>query len=166
VLSVLVENRSGVLSRVANLFSRRGYNIVSLAVAPTQDEQFSRITVVVDVESAPLEQIVKQLDKLVNVVDISELDPRYSVERELMLATVAAPPEMRGQVVELVQIFEGRILAVTHEELTVSLEGHPSKVDDFEEMLRSFGIRDLQRTGRVALPRLSRTPPESAVAAG
>lgn len=166
VLSVLVENRSGVLSRVANLFSRRGYNIVSLAVAPTQDEQFSRITVVVDVESAPLEQIVKQLDKLVNVVDISELDPRHSVERELMLATVAAPPEMRGQVVELVQIFEGRILAVTHEELTVSLEGHPSKVDDFEEMLRSFGIRDLQRTGRVALPRLSRTPPESAVAAG
>lgn len=154
VLSVLVENRSGVLSRVANLFARRGYNIVSLAVAPTEDEAFSRITVVVDVESAPLEQIVKQLDKLVNVVGISELDPRRSVERELMLATVDAEPEARGRVVELVQIFEARILAVGHAEMTVSLEGHPSKVDDFEEMLRTFGIRELQRTGRVALARL------------
>lgn len=154
VLSVLVENRSGVLARVANLFSRRGYNIVSLAVAPTEDELFSRITVVVDVESAPLEQIVKQLDKLVNVVEISELDPRWSVERELLLATVRATPDQRGQVVELTQIFEGRILAVTHTELTLSLEGHPTKVDDFEEMLRPFGIVELQRTGRVALPRL------------
>ncbi|NLV57106.1 MAG: acetolactate synthase small subunit [Acidimicrobiales bacterium] len=154
VLSVLVENRSGVLSRVANLFARRGFNIVSLAVAPTEDDAFSRITIVVDVESAPLEQIVKQLNKLVNVVEISELDPRRSVERELMLATVEATPEERGRVVELVQIFEGRILAVTHTEITVSLEGHPSKVDDFEEMLRVYGIRDLQRTGRVALPRL------------
>ena len=155
VLSVLVENRSGVLSRVANLFARRGYNIVSLAVAPTEDDGFSRITVVVDVESAPLEQIVKQLDKLINVIEISELDPRWSVERELLLATVAATPDQRGQVVELAQIFEGRILAVTHDELTVSLEGHPTKVDDFEEMLRPFGIREIQRTGRVALPRLS-----------
>jgi acetolactate synthase-1/3 small subunit len=154
VLSVLVENRSGVLSRVANLFARRGYNIVSLAVAPTDDPEFSRITIVVDVESAPLEQIVKQLDKLINVLEISELDPRRSVERELLLATVATPPETRGQVVELVQIFEGRILAVTQEELTLSLEGHPTKVDDFEAMLRSFAIRDIQRTGRVALPRL------------
>lgn len=154
VLSVLVENRSGVLSRVANLFARRGYNIVSLAVAPTEDQAFSRITVVVDVESAPLEQIVKQLDKLINVVEISELDPRWSVERELLLASISARPEVRGQVVELVQIFEGRILAVTHDELTVSLEGHPTKVDDFEEMIRPFGIIDIQRTGRVALPRL------------
>lgn len=159
VLSVLVENRSGVLARVANLFSRRAYNIVSLAVAPTEDQSLSRITVVVDVESAPLEQIVKQLDKLVNVVEITELDPRHSVERELLLASISAPPDARGQVVELVQIFEGRILAVTQEELTVSLEGHPTKVDDFEEMLRPFGIREIQRTGRVALPRLDRDRP-------
>jgi len=162
VLSVLVENRSGVLSRVANLFARRGYNIVSLAVAPTEDGAFSRITVVVDVESAPLEQIVKQLDKLVNVIEISELDPRWSVERELLLVTVSATPDVRGQVVELAQIFEGRILAVTHDELTLSLEGHPTKVDDFEEMLRPFGIRELQRTGRVALPRLGARPAASA----
>ena len=95
-LSVLVENKAGVLARVANLFARRGYNIFSLAVAPTDDERFSRITIVVDVESAPLEQIIKQLDKLVNVVKISELDPAHSVERELLLATVAAAPGRRG----------------------------------------------------------------------
>ncbi len=158
-LSVLVENKAGVLSRVANLFSRRGYNIFSLAVAPTDDERFSRITIVVDVESSPLEQIVKQLNKLVNVVKISELDPRRSVERELLLATVAAGPAGRGQVVELVQIFEGRILAVSLAQLTVSLEGHPSKIDDFEELLRPFGIVELQRTGRVALPKLEREAP-------
>lgn len=155
-LSVLVENKAGVLSRVANLFSRRGYNIYSLAVAPTDDERFSRITIVVDVESSPLEQIVKQLDKLVNVVEISELDPRHSVERELLLATVEAGPTDRGQVVELTQIFEGRIVAVSSSHLTVSLEGTPAKVDDFEEMLSAFGIVELQRTGRVALPKLQR----------
>jgi acetolactate synthase-1/3 small subunit len=155
-LSVLVENKSGVLSRVANLFARRGYNIFSLAVAPTDDERFSRITIVVDVESSPLEQIVKQLDKLVNVVQISELDPRTSVERELLLATVEAGPTDRAQVVELCRIFEGRILAVNQSRLTLSLEGHPSKVDDFEELLADFGIVELQRTGRVALPKLER----------
>src|SRR5436189_5122460 len=103
-LSVLVENKSGVLSRVANLFARRGYNIFSLAVAPTDDERFSRITVVVDVESAPLEQITKQLFKLINVVKISELDPADSVVRELMLCTVKAEGGTRGQVIELVQV--------------------------------------------------------------
>jgi acetolactate synthase-1/3 small subunit len=155
-LSVLVENKAGVLARVANLFSRRAYNIYSLAVAPTDDERFSRITVVVDVESAPLEQVVKQLDKLVNVVSISELDPRDSVERELLLATVGADPADRGQVIELVQVFDGRIVAVSRTQLTVSLEGPPAKVDDFEELLAGFGIVELQRTGRVALPKLER----------
>ena len=155
-LSVLVENKAGVLSRVANLFSRRGYNIFSLAVAPTDDDRFSRITIVVDVESSPLEQIVKQLDKLVNVVEISELDPRVSVERELLLATIESGPDTRGQVIELTQIFEGRILAVNQTRLTVSLEGHPSKVDDFEELISAFGIVELQRSGRVALPKLER----------
>ena len=157
-LSVLVENRAGVLARVANLFSRRGYNIFSLAVAPTDDERFSRITIVVDVESSPLEQITKQLFKLVNVVKISELDPSESVERELLLCTVRAEAEVRSQVVELVQIFEGRILGVGHDELTVSLDGAPAKIDDFEELLRAYGIVELQRTGRVALPKLERGP--------
>ena len=155
-LSVLVENKAGVLARVVNLFSRRAYNIYSLAVAPTDDERFSRLTVVVDVETAPLEQIVKQLHKLVNVVKIVEHDPRYSVERELLIATVKVAVADRHQVAELTRIFEGRILAVSHDALTVSLEGHPNKIDDFEELLRPFGIAELQRTGRVALAQLER----------
>jgi len=156
ILSVLVTNQAGVLARVAGLFARRGFNIFSLAVAPTEDDQFSRITIVVDVESTPLEQIVKQLFKLIDVVKISELDPRSSVERELLLATVRAEATSRGQVLELVTIFEGKIIAVGSDALTVSLEGHPSKLDDFEELLRGYGIVELQRTGRVALPKLDR----------
>ena len=157
-LSVLVENRAGVLARVAGLFARRAYNIHSLAVAPTDDERFSRITIVVDVESNTVEQITKQLFKLIHVVKISELHPAESVERELMIATVKAPADTRGQVLELVQVFEGRILGVGHDELTISLDGHPTKIDDFEELLRPYGIVELQRTGRVALPKLERTP--------
>ena len=156
ILSVLVQNRPGVLARVAGLFARRGFNIFSLAVAPAEDEGMSRITIVVDVESTPLEQITKQLFKLIEVVKISELDPRRSVERELLLATVRATPEDRGQVVELATIFEAKILAVGVEALTVSLEGHPDKLDDFEELLGGYGIVELQRTGRVALPKLDR----------
>ena len=157
VLSVLVENRAGVLARVSSLFARRGYNIYSLAVAPTDDDRFSRITVVVGVESAPLEQIVKQLNKLVNVIKISELDPRDSVERELMLVTVRSPGDVRGQIIELVGVFEGRIIDVGHDELTISLDEHPERLDDLEELLRPYGIIDLQRTGRVALPKLERS---------
>jgi acetolactate synthase I/III small subunit len=158
-LVVLVENKAGVLARVSSLFARRGYNIYSLAVAPTEDERFSRITIVVDVESSPLEQISKQLYKLVNVVKISELDPRDSVERELMLATVRADAIGRGQVIELVNLFDGRIVDVGHDELTISLDGEPSRLDDLEDLLRPFGIVELQRTGRVALPKLERTAP-------
>ena len=156
ILSVLVQNRPGVLARVSSLFARRGYNIFSLAVAPTEDDNLSRITIAVDVESAPLEQIVKQLFKLVDVVKISDLDPRRSVERELMMATVRVSADQRGQVIEITNIFEGKILAVGPEAITVSLEGHPDKIDDFEELLRGYGIVELQRTGRVALPKLDR----------
>ena len=158
-LTVLVENKSGVLARVAGLFSRRGYNIESLAVAPTDDERFSRITIVVDAESAPIEQITKQLFKLVSVVKISELEPAAAVERELLLATVRADATSRSQVIELVGVFEGKIIDVGSEALTVMLAGQPSKLDDFEDLLRAFGIADLQRTGRVALPRLERNTP-------
>jgi len=157
VLSVLVENRAGVLARVSSLFARRGYNIYSLAVAPSDDDRFSRITVVVDVESAPLEQIVKQLNKLINVIKISELDPRDSVERELMLVTVKAPGDLRGEIIELVGVFEGRIIDVGRQELTISLDEHPERLDDLEELLRPYGIIDIQRTGRVALSKLERS---------
>jgi acetolactate synthase-1/3 small subunit len=156
ILSVLVQNRPGVLARVAGLFARRDFNIFSLAVAPAEEDGFSRITIVVDVESTPLEQITKQLFKLIEVVKISELDPRRSVERELLLATVRVAPDVRGQVVELVNIFEGKILAVGVDAITVSLDGHPDKLDDFEELLSGYGLVELQRTGRVALPKLDR----------
>jgi acetolactate synthase-1/3 small subunit len=159
IVAVLVENKAGVLARVAGLFARRGFNIFSLAVAPTDDERFSRITIVVDVESAPLEQVTKQLFKLINVVRIQELDPRDAVERELLITTVSAPPDKRGEVMELVQVFEGRILSVGHDALTVSLDGRPDKLDDFEELLRPYGIEELQRSGRIALPKLERSAP-------
>ena len=158
-LSVLVENRAGVLARVAGLFARRGYNIYSLAVAPTDDERLSRITIVVDVESTSLEQITKQLFKLINVVKISELGPDEAIERELMLLTVKAEPGTRGQVIELVQVFEGRIVDVGLDELTVMVAGSPSTLDGFEELMRAYGIVELQRTGRVALPCLERQAP-------
>ena len=158
-LSVTVENKAGVLSRVASLFARRGYNIYSLAVAPTDDEAFSRITIVVDVESAPLEQIVKQLFKLINVVKISELAPEESTERELLLATVQADSARRSDVIELVGIFEGTIVDVGHDQVTVMLAGAPSKIDDFEDLVRAYGIVELQRTGRVALPKLEKQAP-------
>jgi len=156
ILSVLVQNRPGVLARVASLFARRGYNIFSLAVAPAEEVGMSRITIVVDLDSAPLEQIVKQLFKLIDVIKISELDPRHSVERELLLATVRVQPSERGQVIELSNVFEGKILAVGGDALTLSLEGRPDKLDDFEELLGSYNITELQRTGRVALPKLTR----------
>lgn len=156
VLSVLVQNRPGVLARVAGLFARRGYNIFSLAVAPTDDVDYSRITIVVDISATPLEQIVKQLFKLIDVVRITELDPRKSVERELMLATVRIDGEQRGQVVELANIFEAKVLAVGNDAMSLSMDGTPEKLDDFEELLKGYGIVESQRTGRVALPKLER----------
>ncbi len=156
ILSVLVENKTGVLARVAQLFSRRGYNIFSLAVAPTDDDRFSRITVVVDVDTAPLEQITKQLHKLVNVIKISEIDPDDAIEYELLLATVAADAATRAQVIELVNLFEGRIVDVGSTKLTVMVTASPSQLDDFEALIVEYGLVELQRTGRVALQKLGK----------
>jgi acetolactate synthase I/III small subunit len=157
ILSVLVENKAGVLSRVAGLFTRRGFNIYSLAVAPTDaDERFSRITIVVDVESAPLEQVIMQLDKLINVVSIDELSPAQAVERELLLVTVAVGPTERSQVIQLVGVFGGEVVSVGTDRLTVMLAGRPEKIDDFEGLLAEYTVVELQRTGRVALPKLDR----------
>ncbi|WP_419846219.1 acetolactate synthase small subunit [Candidatus Poriferisocius sp.] len=159
-LVVRVENKAGVLARVAGLFARRGFNIESLAVAPTDDERFSRLTIVVGVDAAPMEQVVKQLDKLVNVVDIRELNPSASVERELMMVTVRADPDIRGQILDLVRIFQATVLNVGYDEIMVSLTGSPSRVDDFEDLLRPYGIVDVQRTGKVALPKLAKNAPD------
>jgi acetolactate synthase-1/3 small subunit len=158
-VTVVVENKFGVLARVSGLFARRGFNIFSLAVAPTDDERFSRITIVVDVEQTSVEQITKQLFKLVNVVKITELAPEASVERELLLATVRATGHNRREVIELVQVFEGRIADVGQDAVTVMLAGAPGQLDDFEDLMRPFGIAELQRTGRVALPKLERQAP-------
>ena len=127
-------------------------------MAPTDDERFSRLTIVVDVESSPLEQITKQLFKLIHVVKITELDPAESVERELMLLTVGAGAGQRSEVIELVNVFGGKIVDVGTLALTVALAGKPRNLDDFEELMRAFGIVELQRTGRVALPQLDRRP--------
>jgi acetolactate synthase I/III small subunit len=156
ILSVLVENKPAVLTRVTSLFSRRGFNIYSLAVSPTDDESLSRMTIVVDAESAPIEQVIRQLDKLINVVDIKELTEGKCVERELMLSTVRADVATRGQVTELAAIFEAKILDVGSDALTVMCAGTPDQLDAMEDLLRPFGITDLQRTGRIALPRIPR----------
>jgi acetolactate synthase-1/3 small subunit len=160
-LSVLVENKFGVLARVSGMFARRGYNIFSLAVAPTDDERFSRITIVVDAEQTSVEQMVKQLFKLINVVKVTELSPEESVERELLLVTVRADVTERGQVIELLQVLGGKIVDVGHETLTVMLADAPNKLDDFEDLIRPFGITELQRTGRVALPKLDKSAPRA-----
>lgn len=159
ILSVLVENKFGVLARVASLISRRGYNITSLAVAPTDDPRHSRITIVVDADNTPMDQIVKQLDKLINVLDIREFAPGEAVERELLLITVHAEPSKRAEIAELVNIFDAKIVNVGFDRLTVTLADPPEKLDDFEELLRPYGIVDVSRTGRVALAKLSREAP-------
>jgi acetolactate synthase I/III small subunit len=156
ILTVLVENKAGVLSRVAGLFSRRGFNIFSLAVSPTDDERFSRMTLVVDAESAPLEQVVKQLNKLINVIKITELASADGVERELMMVTVKATAEARSQVTELTAIFEARIVDVGFDALTIMVSGEPDRLDAFSDLVKPYGIVEIQRTGRIALPRLAR----------
>jgi acetolactate synthase-1/3 small subunit len=149
-----VENKPGVLARVAGLFSRRGFNIESLAVAPTDDDRFSRITFTVDVETAPLEQVVKQLNKLINVVEIRELAPNDSVSRELMLVTVSVDAGDRKELMELVEEWRAFVLMENSEQVMLSFSARTSRLDEFEECLRPFGIAEIQRTGRVALPAL------------
>ena len=150
-----VENKPGVLARVAGLFSRRGFNIESLAVAPTDEDHFSRITFTVDVESAPLEQVVKQLNKLINVVDIQELDPEGSISRELMLITVSADAAHRKELMELIDDWRAYVLNENSEQIMLSFSARPARLDEFEEKLRPFGIAEIQRTGRVALRSLA-----------
>lgn len=153
IVSVLVENKPGVLARVSGLFARRGFNIFSLAVAPTDDDSFSRITIVVDVESAPLEQIVKQLDKLINVIEIDELAPGDAVERELMIVTVSVTPESRPDLLTLAAEYSGIILDEGGDLITVSLGGTPASLDAFTAQMGS-AVVSYQRTGRIALPRI------------
>ena len=156
ILSVLVENKAGVLARIAGLFARRGFNIYSLAVAPAESHaRYSRVTIVVDAESAPLEQIVGQLDKLVNVVAITDLSPRDAVERELLLATLSVDNESRPTMLDTITRAGASIVDVGATSVTVMLAGTPGACDDLERALEDFTDVELHRTGRVALPRLS-----------
>jgi acetolactate synthase-1/3 small subunit len=152
-ISVLVEDRPGVLARIAGLFSRRGFNIDSLAVGPTEDPGRSRMTIVVDCADNPLEQVTKQLNKLVHVLKIVELEPQRAVERELVLVKVKADPAVRYQIVELAEMFRAKVVDVAPDALTIEATGSPAKVAAMLELLDPYGIRELVRTGRVALAR-------------
>lgn len=152
-VSVLVQDRPGVLARVAGLFARRGFNIHSLAVGNTEEPGLSRMTIVVDVQAKPLEQVEKQLHKLIDVLKVVELDPGASVERELALVKVRADAQTRPAVLEIAQIFRARVVDVSHHTLTLEVTGSPDKVEALAELLRPYGIVELVRTGRVALAR-------------
>ena len=157
ILSVLVQNRPGVLARVASLFARRGYNIFSLAVAPAEDEGMSRITIVVDVESTPLEQITKQLNKLVNVLKIVDLAPEASVQRELLLVKVKADQASRTAVLQMVELFRAHVVDVVPDAVTIEATGSPSKLDALLAALEPYGIREIVKSGGVAIGRGSRS---------
>ena len=155
-LSVLVEDKPGVLARVAGLFSRRGFNIESLAVGPTEVGDLSRMTIVVNVEESPLEQVTKQLNKLIEVIKIVELDPGHSVARELLLVKVKADAATRGQVLELVQLFRAKVVDVATDAVTVQVVGNTDKLADFLKVVEPYGIRELVQSGMVAIGRGSR----------
>lgn len=152
-LSVLVEDKPGVLARVASLFSRRGFNIQSLAVGATEQKDMSRMTIVVSVEDQPLEQITKQLNKLVNVIKIVEQEDDHSVARELALIKVRADASTRGQVIEAVNLFRAKVVDVSTESLTVEATGTQDKLDALLRVLEPYGIRELVQSGVVSLSR-------------
>jgi acetolactate synthase-1/3 small subunit len=156
-LSVLVENKPGVLTRVAGLFARRGFNIHSLAVGPTEQGDVSRMTVVVDVDELPLEQVTKQLNKLINVLKIVELEPAASVQRELLLVKVRAEGVARSQVLEIVTLFRAKVVDVSPDALTIEATGDAEKIAAFLGVLEPFGLRELVQSGRVALGRGARS---------
>lgn len=152
-LSVLVENHAGVLSRVAGLFSRRGFNIDSLAVGVTEDPNISRMTIVVDGDDYTVEQVTKQLNKLIDVIKIRQLHPDDSVSRELALVKVNANSTTRAEIVQIVDIFRAKIVDVSKNTLTIEMTGSGSKIAAFEDMLRQFGIKEMVRTGLIAIER-------------
>lgn len=154
-LSVLVEDKSGVLARVSSLLARRGFNIHSLAVGPTADEGMSRMTIVV--EAPELEQVKKQLHKLINVVKITELDPDRSVEREIMIVRVSAGGGNRASVLEVATIFKAIAIDVGTNSLTFQVTGTPAKLNDFLELIRPYGVVDMAKSGRIALSREAKT---------
>ena len=156
-LSVLVENKPGVLVRIAGLFARRGFNIDSLAVGPTEHEEISRMTIVVNCEERPLEQVTKQLNRLINVLKIVELDPASAVQRELMLVKVRADLETRSRVLETVALFRAKVVDVATDAVTVEATGNKEKLEALIKVLQPFGIKELVQSGMVAVGRGGRS---------
>ena len=159
-LSVRLENKPGALARVSQLFSRRGYNIQSLAVGPTERADISRLTLRVDCSEHSLEQIEKQMHKLVNVLRVTELRPEESLERELALVTVKVSPDRRAELVSLGQVAGAVVADIGRDAVTFELVGRPEELETFEELMRPYGVRELVRTGRIGLHRPSRTSTE------
>ena len=153
ILSILVENKPGVLTRIAGLFARRGFNIDTLAVGPTDDESLSRITLTLDGAMHPIDQVTKQLHKLVNVIKIRDLEPSETVARELALFKISADGSSRAEVMQMVEIFRGKIIDVTRRSLIVEVTGTWEKVEAFERMVRPFGLIEMMRTGEIAISR-------------
>ena len=153
ILSILVENKPGVLTRIAGLFARRGFNIDTLAVGPTDDPTLSRITLTLDGAAHPIDQVTKQLHKLVEVLKIRDLEPEETVARELALFKVAADAETRAQVMQFVDIFRGHVIDVSKRSVTIEVTGTDDKIEAFERMVRPFGLIEMVRTGEIAISR-------------
>jgi acetolactate synthase-1/3 small subunit len=153
ILSILVENKPGVLTRIAGLFARRGFNIDTLAVGPTDDPTLSRVTLTVDGALHPIDQVTKQLHKLVNVIKIRDLGPDECVSRELALFKVSADAETREQVMQFTDIFRGKVIDVSKKSMTIEITGTDDKIEAFERMIRPFGLIEMVRTGEIAISR-------------
>jgi acetolactate synthase I/III small subunit len=153
ILSLLVENKAGVLARIAGLFSRRGFNIDTLTVGPTEDPNISRITLTVDGALHPIDQVTKQLHKLVNVIKIRDMEPEQTIAREMALFRVSASVENRGEIMQFAEIFRANILDVSRRTLTIEVTGTAEKIEAFERMVRPHGLIEMARTGEVAITR-------------
>ena len=153
VLSILVENRPGVLTRIAGLFARRGFNIQTLTVGPTADENLSRVTLTVDGALHPIDQVTKQLHKLINVIKIRDLEPSTTVQRELALFKVAVEGPARSELIELCEVFRGRVVDVTKRSVVLEVTGTKDKIDAFEQVVRPYGLIEMMRTGEIAMSR-------------
>ncbi len=153
ILSILVENKPGVLTRVAGLFARRGFNIDTLSVGPTDDEHVSRITITLDGATHPIDQVTKQLHKLINVLKIRDLEPSQTVARELALFKIAADGTQRAEVMQICEIFRGKVVDVSKRAVIIEITGNTEKVEAFERMVRPFGLIEMMRTGEIAIAR-------------
>jgi acetolactate synthase-1/3 small subunit len=153
ILSILVENKPGVLTRIAGLFARRGFNIDTLAVGPTDDPTLSRMTITLDGAMHPIDQVTKQLHKLVNVIKIRDLEPQETVARELALFKLSADGSSRGEIMQIVEIFRGKVIDVTRRSVIAEVTGTRDKIEAFERMVRPFGMVEMARTGEIAISR-------------